>query len=103
MSNTLLSRVPRVGGLTLAAALLFPATSFAAPASSSGEYNDEGARVTQHGDLREIVIDNGDDIDGDSLKPGGENLFGASNVGHANLITIRVSFVNQLIALSSDI
>jgi hypothetical protein len=86
-----------------AALLLFPATSFAAPASDGSYVNDEGARVTQNGEVREIVIDDGEDIDGDSLKPIGENLSGRGLTGHASMITLRRDFLAQLINLSADI
>jgi hypothetical protein len=86
--------------------LLSPTTSFAAPApSDSGAsfINDEGARVTQTGDVREIVIDDGEAIDGESLKPGGEQLYGARGVVHNSMITVRLAFTSQLIRLSDDI
>lgn len=92
--------------LPLCAALLLlaPATSFAAPAEGGDSYvNDEGGRVTQKGDTREIVIDDGEAIDGESLKPGGEQLYGARGVIHASMISVRLKFTEQLIALANDI
>jgi hypothetical protein len=94
--------------LPLCAALLLlsPATSFAAPAQTDGGgsyVNDEGARVTQNGDVREVVIEDGEAIDGDSLKPGGENLYGARSLVHRSMISLRADFRTQLIRLSADI
>ena len=87
-----------------AALLLFPATSFAAPASGDGSYvNDEGARVTQNGEVRELVIDDGDDINGDTFRGFGENVHTRVPGKHASMITIRTNFLTQLINLSADI
>lgn len=87
-----------------AALLLFPATGFAAPASSDGSYvNDEGARVTENGGVRELVIDDGEDIDGELFKAMGEDLSGRPPLAFKNMITIRVNFLTQLSKLSDDI
>lgn len=86
-----------------AALLLIPATSFAAPASDGSYVNDEGARVTQKGEVREVIIEDGEEIDGDDLKPTGENLLGARRTGHASMISIRTDFLAQLSRLSADI
>jgi hypothetical protein len=87
-----------------AALLLFPATGFAAPASGDGSYvNDEGARVTQNGETREIVIDDGESIDGELLRANGEDLSGRPGLTHKNMISIRVNFLSQIIKLSADI
>lgn len=86
--------------------LLGPTTSFAAPApaDSGGSYiNDEGARITQTGDVRELIIEDGEAIDGESLQPGGEQLYGARGVIHNSMITVRLAFTSQLIRLSDDI
>ncbi|HLT40800.1 MAG TPA: hypothetical protein VK034_31200 [Enhygromyxa sp.] len=87
-----------------AALLLFPATSLAAPASSDGSYiNDEGARVTQNGEVREIVIDDGEAVDGELFKAMGEDLNGRPGLTHKNMISIRVNFLMQLTRLSADL
>jgi hypothetical protein len=87
-----------------AALLLFPATGFAAPSPSDGSYvNDEGARVTQTGEVREIVIDDGEEIDGELFKAMGEDLGGRPPVAHKSLISLRVNFLTQLNRLSADI
>ena len=86
-----------------AALLLFPATSFAAPPSDGSYVNDEGARVTQNGDVREIVIDDGEEIDGELFRAMGEDLGGRPPLTHKNMISIRVNFLVQLNRLSTDI
>ncbi|MFO7563056.1 MAG: hypothetical protein R6X02_10475 [Enhygromyxa sp.] len=87
-----------------AALLLFPATSFAAPAPSEGsDINDEGARVTQTGEDRELIFGEGEEIDGELFKAMGEDLNGRPGLTHKNMISIRVNFLTQLNKLSSDI
>ena len=87
-----------------AALLLFPAIGFAAPAPGDGSYvNDEGARVTQTGDVREIVIDDGEDIDGELFRAMGEDLGGRPPLVHNSMINLRVNFLTQLNKLSADI
>lgn len=87
-----------------AALLLFPATGFAAPASDDGSYiNDEGARVTQNGEVREIVIDDGESVDGELFRAMGEDLGGRPPLVHNSMINLRVNFLAQLNKLSADI
>lgn len=87
-----------------AALLLFPATGFAAPAPSDGSYvNDEGARVTQTGEVREVIIDDGEDIDGEVFKAMGEDLSGRAGLTHKNMISLRTNFLSQMIKLSTDL
>src|SRR5690554_2445234 len=83
-----------------AALILLPASSFAAPASSDGSYtNDEGATVT----VREVVIDDGDSIEGEILSAEGKQIRGTMHDRHKSLISLRAQFTAQLIALSNDI
>jgi hypothetical protein len=87
-----------------AALLLFPATSLAAPAPSDGSYvNDEGSRVIQTGEVREVIIDDGEDIDGELLKAMGEDLNGRAGLTHKNMISVRTNFLSQLLELSTDL
>ena len=87
-----------------AALLLFPVTGFAAPAPNDGSYvNDEGARVIQTGEVRELIIDDGEDIDGELFKAMGEDLNGRPGLTHKNLITLRTNFLSQMIKLSTDL
>jgi hypothetical protein len=85
-----------------AALLLFPATSSAAPADA-GYVNDEGARVIQDGPVRELVIDDGEDIDGELFKAMGEDLSGRPGIIHKNMIGLRTNFLMQLGRLSTDL
>jgi hypothetical protein len=86
-----------------AALLLFPATGFAAPAPSEGYVNDEGALVTQEGNVQLVEFGEGEEIDGEVFKAMGEDLSGRPPVGHENMIRIRVNFLAQLSKLSADI
>lgn len=87
--------------LTLCAALLLlPATAFAAPAPS---INDEGASVSQEGEVRKLVFNEGDEIDGDSLAPTGEQINAGVRIRHASMISIRENFLAQLVSLTADI
>lgn len=85
-----------------AALLLFPATSFAAPADGS-HINEEGARVIDNGTVREVIIDDGEDIDGELFKAMGEDLSGRPGLVHKNMISIRTNFLMQLSRLSADL
>lgn len=86
------------------ALLLFPATALAAPSPNDGSYiNDEGARVSEEGDVRTVVIEDGDDIAGETLAPGGVNVNSRRANAHKSLISIRGEFLSQLIELSADI
>jgi hypothetical protein len=89
--------------LTLAAALLLlPTTALAAPAS--GPRNDEGAVVSERdGNVRELIFDTEDTVDGEVLLPNGVNVGGQVAKDHANMVGIRGQFINQLIWLSNDI
>jgi hypothetical protein len=84
-----------------AALLLFPATGFAAPAPT--EVNDEGASVSQDGNVREVIFGVDEEIDGEVFKAMGEDLGGRPRTDHKNMINIRVNFLAQLSKLSADI
>ena len=90
--------------LPLCAALfLLPMTAAAAP-SASDPVNDEGARIiSDDGETRELVIDDGESVSGDLLSAGGANITGAKAIQHAGLITIRKTFTDHLLRLSHDI
>jgi hypothetical protein len=89
--------------LTLCAALLLlPTTALAAPASAPR--NDEGAAVSERdGNVRELIFDTEDTVDGEVLLPNGVNVGGNVAKEHASMIGIRGQFINHLIALSNDI
>ena len=74
-----------------AALLLLPTVALAAPAS-----NDDAP-------MREIVIEDDDNIEGEVLKPGGVHVGGAAAKRHANMIGIRGEFIPMLIKLSNDV
>jgi hypothetical protein len=94
MSKTLL--------VSLCALLLLPAVASAAPAERYD--SDEGARITETaGGTREIVIDDDEQIEGDSLVSGGINILTRKAGDHRSLISVRGEFIPQLIALSNDI
>ena len=87
-----------------AALILLPAIGFAAPGSNDGSYiNDEGATVTQAGEVRSVVIEDGDSIAGEILRAGGTHIPGLAHDRHQSMIDIRGAFTAQLIALSNDI
>ncbi|MCA9701250.1 MAG: hypothetical protein KC431_27255, partial [Myxococcales bacterium] len=74
------------------------------PAEKSWVDSDEGANVTQRNDgTREYVIDDGDDITGQKLTPGGADVQGRRGREHANMITIRPHFMAEMESLSMDI
>jgi hypothetical protein len=98
--------------LLCAALLLAPATSFGSsfttsfspPAPGAGSpVNDEGAKLTQTGTVRELIFDTGDTVEGETLAPGGANIQGKVNERHRSMISIRGEFLSQLITLSRDI
>jgi len=82
-----------------AALLLLPATASAAPVTT----NDEGARVSDSAEVREIIFDKDDNVDGEVLKPGGANIGGRIAKEHASMIGIRGAFTAQLTRLANDI
>ncbi|NVB42420.1 hypothetical protein G6O69_31645 [Pseudenhygromyxa sp. WMMC2535] len=91
-----------------AALLLLPSAALAAPSPDSGSQtwvdSDEGATVTQHANgVREIVIDDGDTIDGETLSPNGAIVRGPLATIHASMITIRPHFMDALSSVSRDI
>jgi|GEM_PF-4087959 len=85
--------------------LLLPSTAEAAPAEGDTWIDsDEGARVTQRDNgVREVVIEDGDDVTGVALKPGGVKVRGVHADKHASMITIRGAFTTELISLSLEI
>jgi hypothetical protein len=86
-----------------AALLLLPTTALAAPAKTAPR-NDEGAVVSERdGNVREVIFDISDNVDGEVLKPNGVNVGGNVAKAHASMIGIRGQFTNQLIWLSNDI
>jgi hypothetical protein len=89
--------------LTLAAALLLlPTTALAGPASAAR--NDEGAAVSERdGNVRELIFDTEDTVDGEVMLPNGVHVGGRIAKEHANMVGIRGQFINQLIWLSNDI
>jgi hypothetical protein len=94
MSKTLL--------VSLCALLLLPAAASAAPAERYD--SEEGARITEtEGGTREIVIDDDEEIEGESLVPGGINIRSRVGTLHRSLISVRGEFIPQLVALSNDI
>ncbi len=82
-----------------AALLLLPAAAFAAPAAS----NDEGARVDDSGEVRELIFDDGDNVDGETLSPTGAHVGGIRHKELESMITIRPHFLPELVRLSADI
>ena len=72
----------------------------AAPAQTT---TDEGGKVTQTGEVREIVFDKDDNVDGEVMKPGGVNVGGRVAKIHKSMISIRGSFIPELVKLSQDI
>ena len=86
--------------LPLCAALfLLPAAASAAPAATT----DEGGKISQGADAREIIFDDDDHVDGEVLKPGGVNVGGRIAKIHSSMIGIRGDFISELIRLSDDI
>lgn len=94
--------MPKTLLFSLCALLLLPASASAAPAERYD--SDEGARISEAADgTREIVIDDDEAIEGESLVPGGVNIIGRMSTRHRSLISVRGEFLPQLIALSHDI
>lgn len=88
--------------LTLCALLLAPLTASAAPAERYDA--DEGARIRDDGNgTREIIIEDDESVEGESLMPGGVNVLGRKAGEHRSLISVRGEFIGKLIALSYDI
>lgn len=83
-----------------AALLLIPTAASAAPTPTT---TDEGGKVSQTGEIREIVFDKDDNVDGEVLKPGGVNVGGRVAKIHKSMISIRGEFIPELIKLSQDI
>jgi hypothetical protein len=89
-----------------AALLLLPTTALAAPAATTAAAtprNDEGAAVSEQAGVRELIFDETDTVEGETLLPNGVNVTGRIAEDHANMIGIRGQFVSQLIWLSNDI
>ena len=82
-----------------AALLLLPTAASAAPAATT----DEGGKVSQGAETRQIIFDKDDNVDGEVLKPGGVNVGGRIAKIHSSMIGIRGDFINQLVRLSDDI
>lgn len=89
--------------LSLCALLLAPLTASAAPAERYDA--DEGARIRDGADgtTREIVIEDDESVEGESLMPGGVNILGRKAGDHRSLISVRGEFIPMLISLSNDI
>jgi hypothetical protein len=86
-----------------AALLLLPTTALAAPGEKASR-NDEGASVSERdGNVREVIFDTSDTVDGEVLAPNGVQVGGDIAKAHASMIGIRGQFTNQLIWLSNDI
>ena len=92
--------------VALAAALATPAVAHAKPprkqaAPVSDQDADEAALVGNL-ETREYIFD-GDTVDGENLRPGGENITARVNVHHESLIRIRGHFISELITLATDV
>ena len=74
-----------------------------APASEAPPRSDEGAAIRERGNLRELIYDELDEVEGVVLSPDHDNVSARTRTYFGSLIRIRGDFRSQLIELSSDI
>lgn len=85
---------------TLVALSLMTAPSIASAADPV--YNDEGALVDTSGPTKELTFEDGEYLDGEVLRLDETILRNNRGRHHTSLISIRMSFVPELIKLSWD-
>ena len=91
-----------VAGTALALFAVPLTSAWAAPAAEPIR-NDEGARVVDDGEMRGIIFDEDDDVDGDLPRPAGDRISARHSAKHPSLIKLRVRFNDHLVRLSHDI
>jgi len=89
--------------LAVATTLALPAAARAQrPAAPRSDQDADEAALVGDLETREYIFD-GDDVDGESLRPTGENVASRLSVHHESLIRIRGHFIAELITLASDV
>ncbi len=96
-------RPTRLAFLTLALALA-PVTAFAAPARATPQDADAAARqAPRPGQQTQVYVYDDEQLDGESLRPDHERISQRGVSGHANMISVRMHFIPQLLGMANDV
>ncbi len=90
--------ITTITALTLGTTFGSSATAMAA----DPVYNDEGAIVDTSGPTKKLTFEDGEFLDGEVLRLDETILYNNRGRHHESLITIKMSFVPELIELSWD-
>lgn len=80
-------------------AIASPATS--GPSSTKPVPNDDADAAARVSDSEYVFVE-GDTLEGETLSPGGTHISGPRSTNFESLISIRVTFTDQLSALTRD-
>ncbi len=86
--------------ILLASIVAFVGLAFAAPnvmAAPKGK-----AKINKKQKVKEYDF-SGDDIDGEQIRPEGENIIGFHNASQSSLIRIRLDFIKEILKSAEDI